>query len=159
MASSRGTCQHCLAFCPSELISPQRIQRWFRHHGKKSLAAQKSDPMAKIVASFTDAVTKPPRRPGVVQFYQRTHYDSRIKPAVEAEYSRLCQEAAASNTPSPVKIAIVNAVAKQKYKSESAAFKAQLNKDLEADHQRRLVQHNASAAKDTPPETAEEFHR
>lgn len=73
----------------------QRLERWFRHHGRKSLKHKKSDPVAKVISSFANMAAKPPKRHSRIQFYQRTYYDARIKSAVDAEFERLCKEAAA----------------------------------------------------------------
>lgn len=138
--------------------SLQRLARWFRHHGRKSLKHNKSDSVAKVISSFANMTAKPPKRRSCTQFYQRTYYDTRIRPSVDAEFERLCKEAAAANRDAPKHVAVSNAVAARLYAAESADFKAQMLKDLEDDYQQCLAKHKLLTGQNTVPSTAKEFH-
>ncbi|OJT11518.1 hypothetical protein TRAPUB_11936 [Trametes pubescens] len=135
-----------------------RLARWFRYHGRKSLKHNKSDPVAKVISSFANMSAKPPKRHSRIQFYQRTYYDTRIKASVDAEFNRLCKEAVASNRDAPQHVAVSNAVAARLYAAESAPFKAQMLKDLEADFQQRLAKHKLLTGQNKVPSTAMEYH-
>ncbi len=148
-----------MPYSRSHHLHPQRIQRWLRYHGNKSLKGQQADPVGKIVSELMSVASKPPRRSNPEKFYQRTYYDTRIRHVVDAEYAQLRAEALASGQPMPVHIAISNRVTKALYASETAAFKATLASELEADYQQRLAKHKLLTGATKTLSTAEEYHR
>ncbi|KAI0348997.1 hypothetical protein OH77DRAFT_1525997 [Trametes cingulata] len=135
-----------------------RIQRWFRHHGRKSLKAQKADPIAKILADFTDTISKAPRRVTPVQFYQRMYHEQRIKQVADKEFQQLRADALAAGHPPPAKITVVNQVALRMYNAESQDFKDQLERDMELDFRERMAAYEAVSSRNKQPSTPEEYH-
>ncbi|KAI9068913.1 hypothetical protein FKP32DRAFT_1671815 [Trametes sanguinea] len=137
----------------------ERIARWFRHHGNKSLKTQKTDPVAKILADFTQAAFKPPRRLSAFQYYLKTYYETDLKSAVDQEYARVCAEAAQAGKQPPQKIVTSNHIALRTYEAKSATFKKEMEQGAEQEYQERLARHHATASKNEEPSTAEDYHR
>ncbi|KAI9066808.1 hypothetical protein FKP32DRAFT_1601524 [Trametes sanguinea] len=136
-----------------------RIQRWFRHHGKKSLKSQKTDPIAQVLADFTQTAFKPPRRLSAFHYYLSTHYDTDLKDIVDKGYDRVCAEAIQAGKDVPKKIALSNSVAARIYETKSDGFKKQMEEGAEKDYQDRLAHFHATAPKNEDPKTAEDYHR
>ncbi|KAI9068202.1 hypothetical protein FKP32DRAFT_1672416 [Trametes sanguinea] len=152
---------------PAEVLRRQRlyselrthISRWFRHHGQKSLKGQKTDPVAKVLADFTQAAFKPPRRLSAFHYYLSTHYEAELKDAVDREYERLCAEAVQAGKNLPKKIAISNPIAVRAYEKKPEAFKKLMEEGAERDYQEKLARHQASSSKNKDPTTPEEYHQ
>ncbi|CDO74328.1 hypothetical protein BN946_scf184348.g3 [Trametes cinnabarina] len=116
----------------------ERIQRWFRYHGKKSLKSQQVDHFAKLLADFAESTTKAPRR--------------------YTPFIGINGATTSSPIPDKLRLALSNQVAQRLYDAEGDDFKAHLLQEAEEDYQRRLAEHKASAASRSLPKTAEEFH-
>lgn len=137
----------------------QRLQRWFRHHGKKSLKADKVDHLSKILGDFIDANIKAPRHNSTLHIYQRNHYDTRVKATADVEYAQACAAALASGSNVPVQLAFNNAVTKRLLEAESAEFHEQLRQEVKEDYEERLADYQANTTKPSLPSTPEEYHR
>ncbi|KAJ2970840.1 hypothetical protein NUW54_g12641 [Trametes sanguinea] len=136
-----------------------RVQRWFRHHGNKSLKSQRVDPITKVLAEFTQAAFKPPRRLSGFQYYLKTRYEAELKDTVDREFARAQAEAIQAGKPTPKKIAISNPIATRVYEAKSDAFKKEMEEGAEQEYRERLAHHHATAPKNQDPTTAEDYHR
>lgn len=141
------------------LTHQQKIQRWFRYHGQKTLTGEKVDAVEKVLREFT-AQSKPPRRVPVVQFYQRQHYNSRIKATVDHDFHEGCAAAKRNGTTPPTRLAVLNLTAQRLYDAESDEFKQDLLQRLEADHAAAMAAYEKSTTATTnTPSTPEDFDK
>ena len=95
--------------------------------------------LTKVLNGFWKQHSKQPRRPGLVQYYQRLYYQSRIKPLVDEAYPALVQTASAKGQPCPKRVVVQNDITRAQFNAEKAEFKAELQAQLTADYEETLA--------------------
>ncbi len=147
----------CLLYPTCTDLLLQKLQRWCRYHGTKSLKGQSADPLSKILKAFKTQ-DKAPRRMQTQQFYSKLYYDTRIKATVDAEWPRIVAEAGAKGTPPPKRLKHQNRVVAQFFASETREFQAALIAQRDAEYDEELAAWKSDSLDCTEvPKTPEEF--
>ena len=120
------------------------MSRWFRYHGSKSLKPHKVDHLTRIFRAINRAESKAPRKPSLLQYYQKVYYEGRCKEIVDRRFPKLVQEAAQKGHPVPRRVSVQNKVSEEMLNAESAAFKAELAEQLMADYREAKAHWEAS---------------
>ena len=87
---------------------------------------------------MVDAVPKQPRRMRLTQFYSKRYYDSRIKPAFEAEWASIL---ANTENSKPSRINVLHNVTARLLENEPSSFRVWLEGQRDAEHARELEEH------------------
>ena len=119
---------YLLTFC-------QQISRWFQYHGTKSLKSSQVSALTRILNGFWQKHQKPPRRVGIIQYYQRLYYKCRIKSVVDTLYPTLVQAASLKGEPCPKQVVVQNQITTEYYKAETQEFKDLLEEQRRADYE------------------------
>ena len=118
------------------------------------------DPISAILADYTQSQKKAPRKPGLVQYYQRLYYETRVKPHVDLEWPAVVQRAAAKGAPPPQRVTFQNMECKRMFELEKDAFKAELERQRDEEYADELASWERSSASATVASfTAEDYER
>ena len=118
------------------------------------------DPISAILADYTHSQKKAPRKPSIIQYYQKLYYDTHVKSYVDREWPSVVQRAAIKGSAPPRRVAFQNQECKRFFDMESDAFKAELERqrdDEYADEMASWERSSASAA--VAQYTAEDYQR
>ena len=134
---------------------------WYNYKGKAITKGSKLNEVKKILTGLGSSKPKPRKLP-IVKFYQRQHYDLRIKPTVDEEWAleqanRTQKIARGEEVPNEGGAFTVlrDQVSERLWNQESEDFREAVQEAADEDYkQRKEVAEKATEN----PETAEQYH-
>lgn len=103
----------------------QKVRDWFTSRNRHSNKGEENALYA-LFEHVADILPNPPRKPREVQFYSGLYWKEKIFPIYQTEMACAVELAEKEGSKKPVKINIVNKVAKQMWEAESAEVKAEV---------------------------------
>ncbi|KAJ7902359.1 hypothetical protein B0H13DRAFT_1882605 [Mycena leptocephala] len=132
----------------------ERLGQWYRGQYGSILKAEKTS-FGELFSSL--GRQEKPRRQQLLHFYSGRHWETRIKPRVEARLAGLKRRAEYTGEAVPAAITIQNEETKACWDEESPVFQEAMKRELERDYEITLKGWKESLA-DSPARTAEEYN-
>ncbi|KAJ7604194.1 hypothetical protein DFH06DRAFT_1151375 [Mycena polygramma] len=138
-----------------------KIGQWYRYHYKKILAEESLE--ASVESLLAGFGPEKPTKKRILHRYSRNHYDSRIRPAFEAEMALLEQKFKDGELPTkPHEVAVRNRITQTQWGLEDDAFRQRIELEVEEEHKAEMAEYDAAveaADDDADSRTPQEFQK
>ncbi|KAJ7438839.1 hypothetical protein B0H11DRAFT_1634609, partial [Mycena galericulata] len=132
-----------------------RIGGWYRSEYGSLLKSDKAA-FSELFTGVLDGAPPKPQRPKIVNFFSRKFYDTLVKSRFEDRMASLNRRKARSGEEVPAEIQVRNAVTKEVWEEQTLAFRADVELQMEREHEVALVGWKASLA-DSPTRSPQEI--
>lgn len=130
-----------------KLTVTQRItQHYNRVYKQKTAPGVASAEIESLMHKIVEQAPKPPRKCRITQYYSRTNYAQRIKPAFMEEWARVSLLPLSEGQKAPCRVNIRNHVTQSLWDAESDTFQRFTIANLEREHTAALDAHREATA-------------